>query len=115
FARSCDPRAGRPAAVEHLVAHRMVHLGRDHNVVTTIAHGGTDDLFRFSVRVHIGGVDEVDTAVERTMHDAHAIVVVRIAVLPEHHCAETEPANCDARPPECRVLHIAPKVQIAGD
>src|SRR5437762_13637822 len=74
-----------------------------------IAQPLADDLLGFAVPVDVGGVDEIDADLECALHDAHAVVVVRVSVLPEHHCAQAESADRDAGSPECRVLHAAPK------
>ena len=108
FTGADDPRPGRAPAVEHVVAHGVMQLRRDDDLVATVADPGADDLLGLAVAVHVGSVDEVDAGFERTMHDAHAVVVVGVAVLPEHHRAEAQPADRDAGAAECRVLHVAP-------
>ena len=64
-----------------------------------------DDLLRLAARVDVGGVDEVDPRVERVVDDADRLVVVGVAPGPEHHRAEAERADADARAAELALLH----------
>ncbi len=66
-----DPAAGVALPV-HAFAHLAVHFGREHHVVAAALQRLADDLLRLALRVHVGGVDEVDAVVERVMNDPHA-------------------------------------------
>ena len=58
-----------------------------------------------SLGVDVGGVDEVDPAVERGVDDPHALVLVRVAPGPEHHGAQAERADPDSGPSERSIFH----------
>src|SRR5207253_2380110 len=70
-----DP-APRGASPVWVVAHREAHLGGEDNVIAAALEGLADDLFRFAAGVGVGGVDEVDSSVQRAVDDADRIVVV---------------------------------------
>ena len=77
-----DP-AARVAELVRVVAHRAVHLGREHDVVAPAAGSALpDDLLGLAARVDVGGVDEVDARVERAVDDPDALVVVRLPQAP---------------------------------
>lgn len=92
-----DPTPGTAAAVGAL-AHRSVELGRQHDLVAASLECLSDDLLGLAVAVHIGGVDEVDALVQRPVDHAHAVVVIRIAHLAEHHGAQAVGTDLDAGP-----------------
>ena len=64
FALLDDP-AARVAELVRAVAHRAVHLGREHDLVAAAFERLADDLLGLAARVDVGGVDEVDAGVER--------------------------------------------------
>ena len=81
----------RVAAVVRVVVHRVVELGGEHHLVTLpTGQGPTDDLLTLAVRVHVGGVDEVDPGIDRPTDQADAVVVIGVAHVVEHHRAQTE-------------------------
>ena len=65
--------------------------------------GLADDVLRLAVRV--GGVDEVDSGVESAVDDPRAILVVGVAAGAEHHRAEAQLADPDARASEGSIVH----------
>src|SRR5437899_6500667 len=71
-------------------------LGGENDVVAAPGEGFADNLLRLTSRVDVCGVDEVDTGIERAVHDAHAVVVIRIAPFAEHHRPEAVLADGDA-------------------
>src|SRR6266702_5835499 len=107
----------RQAAVVRAGTHRLVHLGREDNLVATTALGkpAPDDLLGNAVAllhirglrspVHIGGVDEVDPDLHCLIHDFETRGLVRHHA--EVHCAQTEPADLQARASQRCVLHFA--------
>ena len=64
------------------VAHRAVHLRREHDVVAAALQRLADDLLRLAARVDVGGVDEVDPGVERAVDDPDRLVVVGLPHAP---------------------------------
>ena len=103
--RAHDPAAGVAAAVR-VLAHRVVELGGEHDVVAAAREGLADDLLGLPGAVDVGGVDEVDAGVERRVDDPDRLVVVRVAPRPEHHGAEAELADRDAGASQRALLHI---------
>ena len=74
-----------------VVVHRVVELGGEHHVVAAATGQGlTDDLLALAVRVHVGGVDEVDPAIDGAIDQTDAVVVIGVPPRAEHHRAETE-------------------------
>jgi hypothetical protein len=49
--------------VVRIVAHRVGHPVGEHDVVAAALECLADDLLRFAMGVHVGGVDEVDPCV----------------------------------------------------
>ena len=58
-----DDVVTRQPRVIGLVAHREAHLGRDQHLVTVSSESLAENLLRQPVRVHVGGVDQVDAGV----------------------------------------------------
>ena len=88
--RADDP-AARVAPLVRVLAHRVVELGREDDVVAPAAGERlADDLLGLALPVDVGGVDEVDAGVERRVDDADRLVVVGVAPRAEHHRAEAE-------------------------
>jgi hypothetical protein len=100
-----DDPAPRVAELVGVVAHRAVHLGREHDVVAAPGERLADDLLRLAARVDVGGVDEVDPGVEGAVDDLDALVVVRVAPAPEHHRAEAQRGHLDAGAGERAAVH----------
>jgi hypothetical protein len=100
-----DDPAPRVAAAVGSVAHREMHLGREHDVVAAPPQRPADDLLGLTGRIDIGGVDEVDARVERAVDDADALVVIRVAPGTEHHRAEAQLGDRNAGAPQHALLH----------
>ena len=64
--RRHDVLARQPAIVG-VVAHRIEHLGRDHDLVARgeVTQRAAEDLFADADGIHVGGVEEVDAELER--------------------------------------------------
>jgi hypothetical protein len=90
-----DPAARATTAVR-IVAHRHEELGRQDDIVAAAPECLADDLLRLAGRLDVGGVDEVDSGVERGMDDPDRVVVVGVAPGAEHHRAEAELRDLDA-------------------
>ena len=72
-------------------------LGRDdHAGAVNRRQGFADDLFGLALGVHVGGVNEIDTGVERLVDDLDRLIVVGVAPPTKHHGAETEGAYIEA-------------------
>ena len=80
--------------------------GEDDVVAPPARQGFRNDLLGLARRVDVGGVDEVDPAVEGAVHDPDALVVVGVAPRAEHHRPETERADPHAGSTEDAVLHV---------
>ena len=102
--RGEDPPPRVAAAVAAL-AHLEVHLGRQHHLVPAAAQRFADDLLGLAGRVHVGGVDDVDAALQRGVDDPYAVVVVGVADGAEHHGSEAVHAHLDAGAPQDAVSH----------
>ena len=109
-----DDPAARVAAAVRIVAHRHVHLAREHDVVAAPGERLADDLLRLALRVDVGGVDEVDPGVEGRVDDPDRLVVVGVAPGAEHHRAEAQLADRDAGAPQGSVFHRRSPQPAAG-
>ncbi len=87
--RRPDP-APRVAAMVRVVVHRVVELRGEHHVVAATGESPTDDLLALAVRVHVGGVDEVDPGIDGAIDQTDAVVVIGVPPRAEHHRAEAE-------------------------
>jgi hypothetical protein len=74
--------------VVRIVAHRVVHLAGEHDVVAAALERLADDHLGLAVGVHVGGVDEVDPCVQGPVDDPDRLVVVGVSHGPEHHGAQ---------------------------
>ena len=99
-----DPHTG-VAAIVRTGTHGVVELRRQHDLVPTAHDGLADDLLGLTVRVHVGGIDEVDPGVQRLMHRADALVVILVAPRPEGHRAQAVGAHADAGSSEDPIFH----------
>ena len=85
-----------------MLLHTVEELGGEDDLVALaglrerLAH----DLFGLPVGVDVGGVDEVDAGVDSAVDDPDRVVVVFIAPVAEHHGAEAQAADLDARAAE---------------
>ena len=103
--RAHDPAAG-VAPLVGVLAHRVVELGGQHDVVAPAAGQRLgDDLLGLALPVDVRGVDEVDPGVQCRMDDAHRLGVIGIAPRAEHHRPEAELADRHAGATEWAVLH----------
>ncbi len=105
-ARAPDVQRGQAAVVGPL-ARREVELGGQDGPVAPAAPGGeppADDLLGAAFAVHIGGVEEVDAVLVRTVHDRVAVLFGRFR--PEVHRAQDEPGHGEAAAAEPGVVHV---------
>ena len=86
-----DP-APRQAAALRIVAHRVAHLGGQHDLVAAAAQGLAEDRLGRAVVVHVGRVEQRDAGVDRPVDHAMALVDVGVAPAAEHHRAEGDRA-----------------------
>ena len=101
--RGHDP-APRGTLVVGIVAYRTAELGREDDAVAAPLERLAHDYFGLAVCV--GGVDEVDSRVQRLVDDADRVLGVGVAdVRAERQCAERVGADLDAGPAEGAVLH----------
>jgi hypothetical protein len=92
-----QPAARAAAPVGAAVAHRAVALGGEHDVVAPAAQRLADDPLGLTVTaVDVGGVDDVDPAVERATDDADALVGIGVAHRAEHHGAQAVGGDVDS-------------------
>ena len=83
-----DPAPRVAEGVGVVVVHLAVKLGREPRRRGAPGQRLADDLLRFTARVDVGGVDEVDPGVERGVDDSNRDVVVALAPGAEHHRPE---------------------------
>ena len=103
--RAHDP-AARVAAPVGILAHGVVELGGEDDLVAPAAgERPADELLGLARPIHVGGVDEVDARVERTVDDLDGLVVVGVALGAEHHCAEAQLADRYAGASEWSKFH----------
>src|ERR671910_705928 len=103
--RAHDPAAGVAAPVG-ILAHGVVELrGEDYVVAPAAGERLADDLLGLARPVDVGGVDEVDARVERTVDDPDGLVVVGVAPGAEHHRAEAELADRNTGTSEWSKFH----------
>jgi hypothetical protein len=82
--------------------HRVEHLGGDDDVVAAgeVPDGAAGDLLGDAERIHVGGVDEVDAELDRTLDDRPAAIFgehprAPAGVAVGHH-AEADPRHFEA-------------------
>src|ERR1039457_5279665 len=92
------------------VAHRAVELGRDHHLLatpSTLSEPAADDLFGDALAllpaVDVGGVEEVEARVQRSVHDLVGCRFVGLGA--EVHGAEAEATDGESGTAEVCVLH----------
>jgi hypothetical protein len=71
-------------------SHRQTELRGQYHLVAASAQGLAHDLLALTLRVDVGGVDEVDPGVERGVDHPHRLLMIGVAHGPEHHRAEGE-------------------------
>ncbi len=110
-----EPRVVRP------VAHRHTRLGRDQRAIAPPLQGLADDLLGQPARVHVGGVDEVDTAVEAEVDLAGRARDVgradggEVVAAAEGHRAERERGDSQAGRTELAIFHRHSLNQMRGN
>ena len=117
LARTPDMVGGKPPIVRS-EPHGLVHLRRQHDVVTVPAafQPPSDDLFRDSVAlrhisclrtaVDVGRVEVIDAGIDRGIHDVEAGRLVR--GVPEGHRAQADPAHHQTHVPNARTSSSRP-------
>jgi hypothetical protein len=98
--------AARVPGLVGVLAHRAVELRSEHHVLAPAAGERlADDLLGLAARVHVGGVDEVDARVERSVDDPDRHVVIGLAPRAEHHRPEAQGAHAYSGAGEGAHLH----------
>jgi hypothetical protein len=108
-----DGLARQPAAVGTVV-HAAVHLRGDDRLVPAgdLGKCPPHDLLAGPVGIDVGGVEEVDAELDRSMDERPArrvverplvVAALRVAV---RHAAKSDPRHVQAGLPELRVLHV---------
>lgn len=105
-----EPAPGVAAPVRIAVSHpdREVALGRQHDLVASAVNGLADDLLGLAAGVLVGGVDEIDPAVQRRADQPDRFVVVAVPPGTQAQGAQGELAYGDAGAAENPVLHDCP-------
>jgi hypothetical protein len=89
-----------------VLAERHAELRGEHHVLAPSAGERlADDQLRLTPGVGIGGVDEIDSGVQRAVNDLDSVVVVGVAGGAEHHRAEAQLADGDAGASQGSVIH----------
>ena len=109
-----ENRLARKAAAVRSLAHREIHLRRDHDLVAArvVLERLTDDLLGGAVRISIGGVEEIYPDIDGLPDDRSALTLGQrprmIAALrnAECHAAETERGDFQTRLPQIFIPHI---------
>ena len=103
----------RKALAVGLRAHRVVDLGRDHDLVASgeVAQGAADDLLARAVGVGVRGVEEVDAELDGTLDERPALLFVErpgVRTALGHsvaHAAEADTRDLEAGLSEIDVFH----------
>jgi hypothetical protein len=85
-----------------------VKFGGHHHIIaiiTSFLERPAHDFLRLTCRVDVGGVDEVDPAVECPVDDPDTVVAVGVARNAEHHGAKAVSADLDTGPSQRSQLH----------
>ena len=99
-------RAESLRVVRPLAGDVAVHLRREHDLLAPAAalrEPAADDLLGLAAAVAVGGVEEVDPALEGAVHDREAVGLARLR--PEVHRAEAQRAHEQASTSEMAVVH----------
>jgi hypothetical protein len=107
-----DGPAGQAGAVRSR-AHPAMHLGGDHHLVARreILQRPPDDLFARAIGIDIGGIEEIDPALERLLDERAALLLVQgpavIAALGDAvaHAAETNTRDIQPGPAKLHIIH----------
>jgi hypothetical protein len=106
-----DPPPRVPGAVRPLLEWEMELAGQD-QLLTAGAQQLTEDRLGFSGRIHVGGIDEVDSSLQRRVEDLTALVVVAVASEAEHHRSKAVGTDLDPGPSEPPVVHNGHAIQV---
>ena len=93
-ARVADVARRQFRVVRPFAGHVAVHLRGEHDFfapATALREPATEDLLGFPAAVAVRGVEEVDSRVERAVHDREAVNLVRFGT--EIHRAQAERAH----------------------
>ena len=85
------------------LSHGPPHLGGQHHLVAPVLEGLAHDALGFAAVVHIGGVDEIDAAIQGLVNDADGFFLVGGAT--EHHGAQAQARNLDAGSWQDGIVH----------
>ena len=93
-----------------VVAHRQAELGGQDDLLPQALQGIPEQGLAFPAGVDVGGIDEVDAAVQCVLHHAGGRGLVQRAHLvpPERHGAQRDLAHDKPRFPQRPVLHSLP-------
>ena len=86
--------------------HGIGNLGSQDPCVPLGRYGAAGHFLGSSFVVCIGRIDEINPGVARAVDDAFGGRLIRLP--PEHHRAEADGRNFQARPAEIRILHYSP-------
>src|SRR4051812_9293254 len=103
----------RKAAAVRILAHRTMDLGGDDHLVALgeIAQCPAVDLLARSGRIDIGGVEEVDAQLQRTLNEGPALLLaqgprmVSPVGLSISHAAKAQARHFQAGPAEIHIVH----------
>ncbi len=88
--------AAQSPAVRVFLIEREERLRSEHDVrALAVGQRLADKTLTGAGGVRVGRIDEVDAGVERVLNDGDGVLLVRAA--PEHHRAEAELTDLDAR------------------
>ena len=99
------------AAVVRSVAHRKERLRGDHHLIARreVGQRASHDLFTDAAGIHVGGVEEVDAGVERTLDERAAGGLGQYPAAPrrrsEGHRAQAEARDPQPGPTEIHMVH----------
>ncbi len=113
----------RKALAVGVRAHRVVDLGRDHDLVPSgeVAQGAADDLLARAVGIGVGGVEEVDAELEGSFDERPALFFVERPGMraslrhPVAHAAEADARDLEAGLSEIDVFHQVVSCQGRGN
>src|SRR5439155_6462207 len=87
------------------LSHLAVDLRGQHDLVAPAPQRPADDLLGLAARIHVGGVDDVDPALDRLVDHADTGLDVGVAPGAEHHRPEAMRAHGDPGGAERSVFH----------
>jgi hypothetical protein len=102
IARLHDP-AARESAIMRRLGHHVAHLGRHDPPLAMRGDGRTGDGLGDAVRVNVGGIDEIDSRIERGVDDP--LRGCSVGPVAEHHRPQTKHRYLEVAAAEFPVLH----------